>query len=276
MASSVETSILLLPESQLDDEEFQKTCIKTLLNVPGCISVGVHAFDGVTGPDARKRWYAVVTFQVAKVNAEQLKEVLAKEFTTEAPRELNAGMFHKIEKLNAPPGRGGGSTSRGAGRGAAASSTMNNNGEDPDKEQGEESFGAAPTSTPNENVSYYAMGDSSEDDDGDEDLDGDNDNAALDALDWWGLSDAMARQSEYDDISPSLRQLGVSEDTTTDVQRLTDYELDDDSNDGYLAEGSGTQKAVLSLMAPLVGVFGYDRARQMNEKYSTSWALTPQ
>jgi len=172
----------------------------------------------------------------------------------------------------------------GVGAGCPQAAASSNNEGEKDKEhdceskgnQGEESFGAAPTSTPNENVSYYAMGDSSEDDDGDEDLDGDNENAALDALDWWGLSDAMAHQSDYDDISPSLRCLGVSEDTTTDVQRLTDNELEDESNDGYLAEGSGTQQAVLSLMAPLVGIFGYDRARQMNEKYASSWALTPQ
>jgi len=269
-SSAVETSILLLPESHLSDADFQDTCIKTLLKVPGCISVAVHAFDGVSGPNARKRWYAVVTFQLQKVNAEQLKDVLAKQFT-EAPRELNVGMFQKIEKLNAPPANGARATPSRLKPPDVSSipSSMEKEGVDGD-------IGCDPTVTPpQEKVSYFAMGDSDEDDDeDDDDSNGENENAALDALDWWGLSDAMGQGSDYDDMSPSLRGLGISDNNTE--QRLTDNELDDDSNDGYLAEGAGAQHAVLSLMAPLVGVFGYDRARQMNEKYASSWAVAPQ
>eukprot|EP00397_Hematodinium_sp_SG-2012_P037492 GEMP01040642.1.p1 GENE.GEMP01040642.1~~GEMP01040642.1.p1 ORF type:complete len:212 (-),score=33.27 GEMP01040642.1:1200-1835(-) len=206
---SVETSILLLPETNLAPDTFTQTCRNTLLRVSGCISVAIHAFEGLPSADqSAQRWYAVVTFQRHKTTSDKLKQVLQNEFL-EAPRELNVGMLRKMEKLNAPPSPRSGTVDR-------------------------------------DNASYYALSTCSDNDEATDT----NDMDALEALDWWGLGDEVCNSRSSQTFTASS-----------------------EPDSGYLAESAGTQRAVLSFMAPLVGVFGYNRAQQFNEKYTAAWSL---
>lgn len=96
-----------------------------------------------------------------------------------------------------------------------------------------------------EEPSYYAMSTCSDEETTQAD--------GLEALDWWGLNDDYSR--------------AASESCTN----ATPSEMD--NNDGYLSEAAGTQQAVLSFMAPMLGIFGFDRARSLNDRYGTSWAI---